>query len=80
MQKSSLTLTTLAVLAVATTLGLSSWRSPDTIIPLQQATPVNTPMSMPPTEDSWIIIDLPEDATQLEYGAEVYRLVCKKAF
>jgi mono/diheme cytochrome c family protein len=32
---------------------------------------------MPPTEDSWIIVDLPADATQLEYGTEVYRLVCK---
>jgi hypothetical protein len=30
-----------------------------------------------PAEDSWIIIDLPADATQLEYGTEVYRLVCK---
>lgn len=28
-------------------------------------------------EDSWIIVDLPPDASQLEYGAELYRLVCK---
>jgi hypothetical protein len=34
-------------------------------------------VDLTPTEDSWIIVDLPEDATQLEYGAEVYRLVCK---
>jgi len=33
--------------------------------------------TIPPTEDSWVIVDLPEDATQLEYGTEVYRLVCK---
>ena len=37
-----------------------------------------TPMApvMPPTPESWITVDLPEDATQLQYGAEVYRLVC----
>jgi mono/diheme cytochrome c family protein len=28
------------------------------------------------TQDSWIIINLPADATQLMRGAEVYRLVC----
>jgi hypothetical protein len=32
---------------------------------------------MPPSEGSWIIVDLPVNATQLEYGTEVYRLVCK---
>lgn len=34
---------------------------------------------MPPmsNEESWVIVDLPPDASQLEYGAEVYRLVCK---
>jgi len=32
--------------------------------------------AMPPTPESWITVDLPEDATQLQYGAEVYRLVC----
>lgn len=37
-----------------------------------------TPMApaMQPTSESWITIDLPEDATQLQYGAEIYRLVC----
>jgi hypothetical protein len=28
------------------------------------------------TEKSWILVDLPPDATQLQYGAEVWRLVC----
>jgi len=33
---------------------------------------------MPPKDPgSWIIVDLPPDATQLEYGTEIYRLVCK---
>jgi mono/diheme cytochrome c family protein len=59
------------------TIGMSSWKSPGTIVYLQQATPTLAPVVMSPTEDSWIIVDLPEDATQLEYGAEVYRLVCK---
>lgn len=32
----------------------------------------------PPDEEleSWIYLDLPEDATQVERGAEIYRLVC----
>jgi len=75
MQKNQYSLSFLTILAIVTTLGISSWISPDTIVPLQQSsTPTVTPV---PTEDSWIIVDLPEDATQLEYGAEVYRLVCK---
>jgi cytochrome c5 len=58
-------------------LGISSWISPGTIVPLQQETPASVTPSPQPTEDSWIIVDLPADASQLEYGAEVYRLVCK---
>jgi len=77
MRKSSLALPVLAVLAIVTTLGISSWMSPAAIVPLQEATPTSFPFSMPPTEGSWVIVDLPEDATQLEYGAEIYRLVCK---
>jgi mono/diheme cytochrome c family protein len=30
----------------------------------------------PPEQDSWILVDLPPGATQLQHGAEVYRLVC----
>lgn len=68
-----------AVLLLTLVLGVLSWTSPDTLVPLQQATataPPEVPV-MPPEEDSWIIVDLPPDSTQLEYGAEVYRLVCK---
>ncbi|HEY5983949.1 MAG TPA: c-type cytochrome, partial [Anaerolineales bacterium] len=42
--------------------------------------PAPTGMTLPPTpapeKDSWILVDLPADATQLQHGAEVYRLVC----
>lgn len=31
--------------------------------------------AMPPTRE-WVLVDLPASATQLQYGAEVYRLVC----
>ncbi len=31
---------------------------------------------MPPNKDSWILVDLPPDATQLDHGREIYRLVC----
>lgn len=58
-------------------LGTTSWLFTDALIPLQQATITNTPAMLPASPDSWIIIDLPPDASQLEYGAEVYRLVCK---
>ncbi|MBN1450376.1 MAG: hypothetical protein JW963_05115 [Anaerolineales bacterium] len=77
MQKSSPSLPILAVLAIVATLGISSWISPGTIVLLQEEPPTPTLVAMTPTEDSWIIVDLPEDATQLEYGTEVYRLVCK---
>lgn len=69
------------LLLLVTLLGAWSWMSPDTIVSLQQATatPISAGIPMPPmsNEDSWVIVDLPPDASQLEYGAEVYRLVCK---
>lgn len=34
------------------------------------------PPVMPANQDSWILVDLPPDATQLQHGAEIYRLVC----
>jgi cytochrome c5 len=67
----------LSALIVVATLGLSSWNLPGTVVPLNQTAPTPTLPAMTPTEDSWIIVDLPADATQLEYGTEVYRLVCK---
>ncbi len=33
------------------------------------------PTATPPTHE-WVLVDLPADASQLQYGAEVYRLVC----
>ena len=77
MRKRLIPLPVVAALIIVAALAISSWVSPGTVVPLQQATPTTTTMNMPPLEDSWIIVDLPDDATQLEYGAEVYRLVCK---
>jgi len=77
MWKNRFSLSFLTILVIVTTLGLSSWISLGTVVLLQQEPPTPTLVAMMPTEDSWIIVDLPEDATQLEYGTEVYRLVCK---
>ena len=78
MQKIQFPFPVLVVLSLIIVLAISSWISLGTIAPLQQATPTSMPAAtIPPTEDSWVIVDLPEDATQLEYGKEVYRLVCK---
>jgi LPXTG-motif cell wall-anchored protein len=77
MQKSQLFLPILFILVVTTTLGITSWISPGTLVALQQGTPTSPAVNMTPTEHSWIIVDLPANATQLEYGTEVYRLVCK---
>lgn len=78
MKKYSFSLPLFTVLLLVATLTLSSWISPGAIVHSQQdfATPTPVP-DMTATEDSWVIVDLPEDVTQLEYGAEVYRLVCK---
>ncbi len=38
--------------------------------------PTPTTTSFPIAEDSWIYVDLPPNATQLDYGWEIYRLVC----
>lgn len=35
------------------------------------------PTARMPPQKSWILIDLPPGATQLQFGAEVYRLVCE---
>ncbi len=36
---------------------------------------IGAPTAAPPTHE-WVLVDLPASATQLQYGAEVYRLVC----
>jgi hypothetical protein len=67
-------------LAAALVFGLTVWAW--SAAPAVAATPTPPPLSsaavpagMPPIS-SWIIVDLPPDATQLQYGAEVWRLVC----
>ena len=68
----------LFVLALTLVLGISGWISPGAVVKMQTPTATATPSKTSmPTEDSWIIVDLPPDASQLEYGTEVYRLVCK---
>ena len=44
--------------------------------PVQTAIPA-TPTAAQMPQHEWILVDLPANATQLEYGAEVYRLVCQ---
>lgn len=44
--------------------------------PTPTAAPTARPPVMPLNKDSWILVDLPPDATQLQHGAEIYRLVC----
>jgi mono/diheme cytochrome c family protein len=46
------------------------------IAPTAPATPTARAPVMPLNKDSWILLDLPPDATQLQQGAEIYRLVC----
>jgi len=67
-----------AAITVIVMMGVSSWSAPHTVAPMQQAAPTATSiMSSPRSSDGWIILDLPPDASQLEVGAEIYRLVCK---
>lgn len=47
-----------------------------TSTPAAQPTPTPRPPVMALNRDSWILVDLPPDATQLQHGAEIYRLVC----
>ena len=44
--------------------------------PTPTAIPTPRTPVMPLNKDSWILVDLPPDATQLQHGAEIYRLVC----
>ncbi len=78
MKHTTLVFPFIALTALVVLMGVTSWTLPGTIIPLQQPTPtISTMTSQNSDEDSWVIVDLPPDATQLEYGSEVYRLVCK---
>jgi mono/diheme cytochrome c family protein len=53
-------------------------RLPSSVTPARQEEPTPTPaMSMPPAQESWLLLNLPPNATQLQRGEEIYRLVCK---
>lgn len=59
-----------SVLALPGCAAISATSSPH---PILEST---TSMPLPPTYE-WILINLPPGASQLEYGSEVYRLVCR---
>ena len=46
------------------------------LVPSPQPTASSVPTAFMPPQKSWIMVDLPSDATQLQYGGEVYRLAC----
>lgn len=77
MQINRLPFLIVAFIVVGLMFGVPSWLFANAPIPLPQITATSTPAMPPASPDSWIIVDLPPDATQLEYGTEVYRLVCK---
>ena len=59
--------------------GLYGCASPQQPLPPATVQTVSTvtPTSAAAPMHEWILIDLPAGASQLEYGAEVYRLVCQ---
>lgn len=58
-------------------LSLAAWTAPGAVrAPLDEGSPTATPTLKPPPDESWVIVDLPPDASQAQYGAEVWRLVC----
>jgi mono/diheme cytochrome c family protein len=71
------TLIAVLVMSIVGLLGFTGWVAPGSISP-QEATPQPspTPTQTGSMEKSWILVDLPADASQVEYGHEVYRLVC----
>ncbi|MCI0519744.1 MAG: hypothetical protein L0Z70_05745 [Chloroflexi bacterium] len=64
-----------ALIALGVTLTLSAAAVSQARAAAPQPTPTAGPM-MPVPEGGLIYSNLPENATQLEYGAEAYRLVC----
>jgi mono/diheme cytochrome c family protein len=78
MLKPAFVLRTISVLVLIVAFAISGWTLPDEVIPLQQGMNTPLPETTPETdEEGWILFDLPSDATQLEFGAEIYRLVCQ---
>ncbi len=58
---------------------LTSCGSPAAPSPTSLAvpTPIPNPMPVPASTHDWLIVNVPANATQAQYGAEVYRLVCQ---
>ncbi len=65
----------LAVLVAA----LTSCASPAPPSPTAAAAATPTPkhMPVPASTGDWLLVNVPANATQAQYGAEVYRLVCQ---
>lgn len=70
------TISVLAVLLALTTAVLPACSAPASPTPTPEPASTPTPAISMPEQDSWILVDLPPDATQLQHGAEIYRLVC----
>ena len=60
----------LFMISLVSVLALAAWSSPENGIKLQDPTPE------PFSTGQGALLDLPEDATQLEVGKEIYRLIC----
>ena len=67
-------ITLVAFILLAATLWSCSAPSSATPSP---AAPTLVPTRMPISTHQWILVDVPPNASQLQYGAELYRLVCQ---
>ncbi len=56
---------------------LASCASPARPLPASPAAPTSAPKLTPSPQPDWLIVNVPADATQEQYGAEAYRLVCQ---
>jgi cytochrome c len=68
----TLTLVAFALLALT----LWSCSAPPSATPSPTAPPP-VPTRTPISTHQWILVDVPSNASQVQYGAEVYRLVCQ---
>ncbi len=69
-----LSFTVLALLVAV----LAACSSPARPLPASPALPTPTPRHMPaPVPTDWLLVNVPANAPQAQYGAEVYRLVCQ---
>ncbi len=63
------------LLAALAVFGAACQATPVRATPSSTVASAAAPTATPPTGE-WIVIDLPSTATQLQFGAQVYRLVC----